>query len=107
MVKLKIIADNKYKYQYYFTLNRFLLTVCYFFLDNQLKYDKIYTKHLKKRGIVMDKYLLNTEKKEIDNITEMLSNSLDNKDIEDVKVKFNNIIPEFDSCKAKKVLQVL
>ena len=23
MVKLKIIADNKYKYQYYFTLNRF------------------------------------------------------------------------------------
>ena len=42
----------------------------------------------------MDKYLLNTEKKEIDNITEMLSNSLDNKDIEDVKVKFNNIIKE-------------
>ena len=40
----------------------------------------------------MDKYLLNTEKKEIDNITEMLSNSLDNKDIEDVKVKINNII---------------
>ena len=72
MVKLKTITDNRYKYQYYFTLNRILLTVCYFFLDNQLKYDRIYTKHLKKRGIVMDKYLLNTEKKEIGNITEML-----------------------------------
>ena len=46
----------------------------------------------------MDKYLLNTEKKEIDNITEMLSNSLDNKDIEDVKVKFNNIIKETKDC---------
>lgn len=55
----------------------------------------------------MDKYLLNTEKKEIDNITEMLSNSLDNKDIEDVKVKFNNIIKETRDYSIEDILNYI
>lgn len=55
----------------------------------------------------MDKYLLNTEKKEIDNITEMLSNSLDNKDIEDVKVKFNNIIKETKDYSIEDILNYI
>lgn len=55
----------------------------------------------------MDKYLLNTEKKEIDNITEMLSNSLDNKDIADVKVKFNNIIKETKDYSIEDILNYI
>ena len=55
----------------------------------------------------MDKYLLNTEKKAIDNITEMLSNSLDNKDIEDVKVKFNNIIKETKDYSIEDILNYI